>query len=99
MSNIVEAAKREAKRRRVRGSDGNEYGLARQTKMGFVDGAEWVASRATRTTREQIADVIQAHTKQLDTEECCGLVIRDFATQVLHWADAVLALLKGEENE
>lgn len=96
MSNIVEAAKREAKRRRVRGSDGNEYGLARQTKMGFVDGAEWVASRVTQ---EQIADVIQAHTKQLDTEECCGLVIRDFATQVLHWADAVLALLKGEENE
>lgn len=96
MSNIVEAAKREAKRRRVRGSDGNEHGLARQTKMGFVDGAEWVASRVTR---EQIADVIQAHTKQLDTGECCGLVIRDFATQVLHWADAVLALLKGEENE
>lgn len=97
MSDIRDAAKKEAGLRRVRGSDGHDYGLSRQTKQGFVDGAEWSVSRVTR---EQIADVIQAHTKQLNTGECCGWVVRDFATQVLHWADAIQKLvLEGEENE
>lgn len=66
-ADIRAAAQREAKRIRVT-SRGNEYGMDKSYKLGFVDGAEWAAARAA-PTREQLVDVLRKHQHDY-CEEC-----------------------------
>lgn len=41
--------------------------------------------------REVLQDLLDTHTKQLDTGACCGWVFSSPLEQYLHWADAILA--------
>lgn len=60
----------------------------------FIDGAVWASERLT-PTREQIAEVLDSHTRRFDTGACCGWVLDNPDHQYLHWADAILDLMSG----